>query len=655
MSGKKVVKGIVAPSPLKKKVEKIKLYDAQRAHVEKAKTILEQFIACFDMSVMGAGKTYTTSVIGMEFEYEHMVVFCPSAVEKKWRKMATDYNVPLTVVTSYESLRSKKGSQPTHGLLKRDDSDKKPVFTVTKKFKRMVEEGVLLVCDESQKIKNKSSAMYDAVRALTTHVILSGGASRIMLLSGTPFDKEEQVISMMRLLGFIRSDILKIYNKETNELRLIGAQELIDFCMDIDEGLTSEMVDSYRFTDKNVPEFCYKLFQDVIKPNIAIEMPLPEMRETIDCMDGYYNLPQEDSVALKSAITNLRSAAQFNVKTGKTNYDGKSFGAITKSLIAAEGAKLNTIARLAFFDLEENPNCKVVIGVNYVRSIEELSRVLAFADPLVLHGRIHKDKRFATIQKFQEANSKHRLLITNIRVSASGIDLDDKDGDYPRKVYVVPNYSIQDLQQFTGRFIRADSQSSASIRFVYGRCGVLESSILNALARKNKVMSETLNGQVEAGIRFPGGYDREEEADLKGYPSGIYPTEEAFNVDLDLFRDVIDDEEEEVLEDIESDEEEEKPKKVANGGAGRISPPKAAKASPAKVAKVSPAKAAKAVKGKKVDDEKLERLLVAAFKKNNLGVKKRVEEFEDEEEEEVEEFEEELEEEEEEELEEEDD
>jgi hypothetical protein len=647
MSDKKVIKGVVARTPLKKKFEKIVLSDAQRVLVDKSKEVLSQFIACFNLSIMGSGKTYTTSVTGMELDYENMVVFCPSAVEKKWKQMASDYGVPLTVVTSYESLRSKKGSQPTHGLLKRDDSEKKPVFTVTKKFKRMVEEGVLLVCDESQKIKNKSSAMYDAVRALTTHVILSGGASRIMLLSGTPFDKEEQVISMMRLLGFIRSDILKIYNKETNELRLLGAQELIDFCMDIDEETTSEMVDSYRFTDKNVPTFCYKLFQDVIKPNIAVEMPPPEMRENIDCMDGYYNLPQDDSVALKSAITNLRSAAQFNVKTGKTNYDGKSFGAITKSLIAAEGAKLNTIARLAYFDLEENPKCKVVIGVNYVRSIEELSRVLAFANPLVLHGRIHKDKRFATIQKFQEANSKHRLLITNIRVSSSGIDLDDKNGNFPRKVYVVPNYSIQDLQQFTGRFVRMDTRSSASIRFVYGRCGVLESSILNALARKNKVMSETLNNQVEAGIRFPGGYDREEEADLEGYPSGIYPTEDAFNVDLDLFHDVIDDEEEEVLEDIESEEEEEeKPKKAANGGAGRISPPKAAKASPAKTAKVTPAKAAKTVKGKKVDDEKLEQLLVAAFKKANLGVKKRVEEFEEEEEEEVEEFEDEEEEEE---------
>ena len=114
---------------------------------------------------------------------------------------------------------------------------------------------------------------------------------------------------------------------------------------------------------------------------------------------------------------------------------------------------------------------------------------------------------------FQVSSTEHRLLISNLKVASTGIDLDDKHGDYPRKCYASPNYIISDLHQLTRRFLRMDTKSTAVVRFVYGKCGRRETSILNALARKSTVLKETLPTQVENGVHFPGEYDEEVECD----------------------------------------------------------------------------------------------------------------------------------------------
>jgi hypothetical protein len=134
--------------------------------------------------------------------------------------------------------------------------------------------------------------------------------------------------------------------------------------------------------------------------------------------------------------------------------------------------------------------------------------------PLVLTGSVNKDRRQDLINKFQEPNTKHRVIIAIIKVASTGIDLDDKYGDYPRYAFSSPNYNILDLHQLTRRFVRLDSQSPATFRFFYGSVAKKEMSILNALSRKTDVMKDTLEGQVSENIKFPGEYDDEFEYEI---------------------------------------------------------------------------------------------------------------------------------------------
>lgn len=505
--------------------EKIYLKENQVPHVEKLEAILSSHYCAFDMSMMGAGKTYTTSELSLRLEFEHMVVICPASVESKWRNMV-DYGINLRHVISYDSLRSKKGKQPKHGLLERKDTlilnkkgepEKGVLFTPTKDLIEMINEGLFIVFDEAQKFKNKND-VWHACQAMSTAVLKNGGTSRFILLSGTPFDKEEHAIHMMKMMGFIRAPKLYVYDNEDRVLRLYGAQELIDYCNMIDVDATRSYLKYHPFTKENVKDNCYDMFQKIIKPAITAAMPSPRL--DIDCKNGYYKiLNKEDSDALKAGIASLGYAARFNENTGRTEVTGNSFGAIQLALASIEKSKLNDMARIARQQLESNPKCKVAIFLNFKKdSIYKMADLLSDYNPIIYNGDVQKNKRAELAAKFQEPNTKYRLFLGNVLTCSTGIDLDDKHGDYPRFAFASADYKINDLHQLTRRFVRLDTKSIATFRFFYGQIGRKEMSILNALAKKAKVMEDTLEGQKSEGVQFPGQYSDDVEGETDELP-----------------------------------------------------------------------------------------------------------------------------------------
>jgi hypothetical protein len=495
------------------------LKDYQIPHVERISGILHRSHCAFDMSMMGTGKTYTTSHLGVLCKFTGIIAICPTTVEDRWIGMSR-FGIPILHVISYQSLRSVTGRQPKHGLLERVDTVNNNgtadvFFRVTPKFEELVRMGILLVFDEAQNVKNKSDQA-EACRTLAVYILSQTGSSRFMLLSGSPIDKEEHAINMMQLMGFIRSRRLFVYHKESDRLELRGAQELVSYCNNVDPESTAAVLKETPFLPKNVRHVCYLLFQKVLKPSITSAMPPPPISVSIDCKNGYYLMDEVGSARLVTAIQELHHATRFNESQGTVNLQRENLGAITNALMGVEHPKVPTFVRLARTDLEDNPQCKVGIFVNYKISLNGIAKELAAYNPLILQGSVPKKKRAEIIAKFQASSTEHRLLISNLKVASTGIDLDDKHGDYPRKCYASPNYIISDLHQLTRRFLRMDTKSTAVVRFVYGKCGRRETSILNALARKSTVLKETLPTQVENGILFPGEYDEEVEHEESG-------------------------------------------------------------------------------------------------------------------------------------------
>ena len=98
------------------------LNNEQIPHVNKLGNIFKYSPVAFDMSMMGAGKTYTTSFLAHKLGFKNVVIICPATVEAKWKEMETK-GLKINKVISYQSLRSRKGCKPSHGLLNRIDDE----------------------------------------------------------------------------------------------------------------------------------------------------------------------------------------------------------------------------------------------------------------------------------------------------------------------------------------------------------------------------------------------------------------------------------------------------------------------------------------------------------------------------------------------------
>jgi hypothetical protein len=488
----------------------IELKETQVSHYEKVCNTLQRMYGFIDASVMGAGKTYVSCAIAQKYGFP-LLVICPVGVSDVWRKVTAEYGIPVVDIIGFEKLRSTKNHQPTHGLLERYDPPPNPAhsgapkvsvsFTPTPHYLEWVRSGILLIIDECQKIKNDSD-QNKACTALTSAICDEGSRSRFGLLSGSPIDKEEQCINVMRVMGFIHGKAYD-YDHRTKKYILTGAQRLVNLCGVYDKTTTEELRSKPIKSAGDVTTLCYQLFIQVLKPLMASAMPSPIITATKTAVNGYYNLDDDNAAKLSRAIKALKDATRYNDQTGRVDLRDADFGAITNALMAIEQPKVSILSREAAITLQA-PG-KVVLYVSYTASVNQLAADLQFFSPLVLTGKVAPKKRKETVDRFQN-DPTARLLIANIKVGGVGISLHDTVGDQPRTTFLVPNYSVLDLHQAAYRTYRMGTASNVKIVFVYGNVSVQESGILDALARKTNVLKDFLDQQVEEAVLFPGDY-----------------------------------------------------------------------------------------------------------------------------------------------------
>lgn len=511
-------------------IKPIELFPTQVDHVQRLATILKTNPYALDLSSLGSGKTFTASYIAMmpEYDFKHVVVIAPVSVQTKWKQMEKEYGVPVEVNLSFCGLRSVKLRQPKSGLLRRRDYTTSMVnhytrqaveidkveFFPTQRYSEMVEEGTLLVIDEIQNLKNVS-AQFSACQALIKTVVESPNRkSKVLLLSGSPIDKHEQVVTLYRTLNIMRQDALSMHNIGNRQIEWRGMQDIMEYARAIDRSTTHRIVSRPGF-NFDMRRGCYDLFQQVIKPAISSSMSAPHLTHVIDKRNAFYDIQQPaDIKLLQTGIGSLESACSFNREDGSVNFANTggagAMSAVTRALLQIETAKIQTIARVARAELEGDQSTKVIICVNYTATVGDLKELLKDFNPVILSGAVGLKDRSKVLERFQRPTAEHRVLIGNLGVCSTGIDLDDKHGCFPRFLLVNPNYSSIGLYQLSHRILRLDTKSSSTFHVVYGK-QAHELRILSALSRKGTVMKETTPDQVDAGVIFPGDYPRFEE------------------------------------------------------------------------------------------------------------------------------------------------
>ena len=515
----------------KQRLPSVELLPSQTDHVARLNGILDSFPFALDMSMLGAGKTYTSTFVAMQRGYKHVIVVCPMSVMPKWKMMHSTYNIPIRQILGYQALRSVKFKQPKHGLLHRRDFATGPTlveFTPTSAFLKMVQEGLLLIFDEVQNIKNISS-QFLAAKALIHAITLRQGnllqscrfphrgpssaaapfVSHALMLSASPIDKVEQAIHVFRAVGVMTEDRIAQQNIHTGVLDWRGLAEIQQFCF----ALHNTPVLRNRFD--NLQDIAYRMFQTSFKQYVSSAMPPPNSTKELLKRNAFYNIDKEGAEIVKRGLSSLQTAAQWDGTQIHFVPDATAaqMASVTRSLQIIETGKIQLFARVAQDALSAHARRKVVIAVNFSATVADLQALLKHHNPLLLTGASTEKQRGDILRQFQTPSTEHRLLICNQSVASTGIDLDDKDGRFPRLALVSPNYSTIMSYQLGHRFLRLDTKSDASVHFVFAKYEqrtkqesreIIEVGVLDALSRKSSVMRETAGLAPATSVVFPG-------------------------------------------------------------------------------------------------------------------------------------------------------
>jgi hypothetical protein len=530
--------------------KEIQLMGYQVSHTERLDAILDTCHFALDLSMLGAGKTYTAMEIYKRRGYNRGLIIAPASMVDKWSELTTEYGLSGITVVSFNALGGTKTgtNRSIRHLIRRGDIFGEGVETetnhkATSQLVQYVKEGMMVIIDEIQCIKNKgiakTSACKEIIRVILDEYKKTQGVtkSRTLLISGSPIDNYTQVEQFFKTIGVMKSIQFERFNigaysrarrygdqtgmDEAGNIET-GLAEIHDFCVKYDRDSAFDVKQSYYSLSvcgqKSTPILkCYDYFMTIVKLYLSSSMTVSGNNCRVSKYNGMYPLKYgtKDNYCLE--IKNLMEQGEDKVLQGlrKTSMDDgvpmdslQSLQLIQRGLNMIETSKIPLFVKIVRDALSKNPSCKVVVAFNYTLSISDLERELSDFGVIILDGSVSAKKRQTLLREFQEPNLNVRVLVGNTKVISTGIDLDDKDGAFPRVCFVSPSYHTIDLYQLSYRFLRSTAtQSDSQMYLVYTATGE-EQHLIHSLTKKGGIMKMVTQEQSDlAGITFPCDYE----------------------------------------------------------------------------------------------------------------------------------------------------
>ena len=486
------------------------LYSEQLEHFNRLSETLERYSFAVDASEPGTGKTHVAAALAVKYK-RPILVIGPNSARLTWERAINDYKLKTTQFgfVNYErfrpNIRSKK-----HEFFTKIENDE---FVLTDSIKKIIHSECIIIFDEAQALKNRYSLNFSAAKMVMNEVRSS--KSWVMFLSGSLIDKETQPINFLYLLNIISNPWL--YTNVYGNIDLSGLAELHSWVRG------SRLVEEFRncsFTfapnPKIAKKYIYDIFVNFIKPEIISIMPRVIRRDSegndlaqLNVKNGFYRLDRRERLLYEEVISKTNKILFETTEGG--SLDGGlnvNLSSVVRRLIEIQKIKVKSLIRVVKEDLNEK--YKVIIYSNYEEVITELKIALAEHNPIVLTGKIKTTERDILISKFEEDNGNYRLLIANTTLGSKSLNLHDKTGNHPRRMYIMPSYFINDLHQAVFRTYRVGTVGVAYVRFFYGLTDSNETEVklLEAIIRSGRVMADIMK---EQKVPFPSDYENEYE------------------------------------------------------------------------------------------------------------------------------------------------
>lgn len=325
---------------------------------------------------MGLGKTMqaitTVRLLIRRGELDQVLLICPKPLVTNWVREFKLWapEIPVSVIEGNQAQRQFHWSQrntpvkiANYELVTRDQ----PGESIDDlKFD-------LVILDEAQRIKNKSSATSHAVRAIKR--------DRSWALTGTPV--ENGISDIVGIFEFLSKGLITDGMTPRNVQREVSDHIL------------------RRTKDQVMEDMPPRLFRDA---NIDLT---PEQRDRYDRAesDGVIALNNMvDSITIQHVfelVLRLKQICNFDPVTGAS-------------------AKLERL--VADLDEVAASNQKAIVFSQWVNTLEQIGAKIPEFNPLYYHGRIPSSQRDDVLKRFKE-DPKHKVILMSYGAGSVGLNL----------------------------------------------------------------------------------------------------------------------------------------------------------------------------------------------------------------------------------------
>jgi|GEM_PF-285937 len=428
---------------------------------------------------MGLGKTFSIIALYTELflnsEIDFILVISPNSLVRNWKKEFDTWYPENEIVESVKSKAKQDNLLQNFcykGLIINYESFR--VERIYKQiFKILENKKVLLVLDESQRIKNPSSKTFKSIKKLSKKV------KRTYLLSGTP---------VTRNISDLWSQIYML-----DQGKSLGAnyQEWLKSSANVSRRYNKAIIHS--FSKEATENIIYFLNAFLLKRTKDQVLSLPEkIYSTIDLeMKGdQLNRYEELCSDLRIRITKMNGREYHkNISSILEEYlravQIASNPRLIDPLFKEDSVKFKQLDSLIDEIVIYNKS-KVIIWTSFRKNVEELLERYSKYKPLSIIGNQTTDQRGEIVAKFQN-ETENKVLIAI--PSAGGVGLTLTAANY--SIYLDKTWNAEHWMQSVDRIHRIGQTGTVNI-ISLNACKI-DLLICKNIEKKSKLLERALN------------------------------------------------------------------------------------------------------------------------------------------------------------------
>lgn len=433
----------------------------QLDNIKKTVNILSNSRTCFDVSMMGKGKTSCAIESARRLGYKIWVI-CPKNLLDTWKEEAKKLKYyGIIEVINYDSIVAMNTN--TGGPFFEGDIQSEYKVSSRTKSNLVKNSGkVLVICDEFHKLKNYTTKVSQVMYTIVDYAKFKNSGTKFLFLGGTPGEFQTNSFSFLRLIGTTteRTPSERALNETIESVRkTFGNTELV------------ELLDSYA--SNTIParvKIFHRIFTLLYCKFLITEISGENLFDQGCVYDYYVPLAGDELNTYKDAVSSFNEAL---LVLGQ-HHQQQIFAA----MVELESSKIQAMIRTGLHILKTIPNSKIVFFPSYVETglkviFETLKDMVNKGEleencfPLLFSGSIKPDEKISNVKEFQKPNLDNRIIIVTTESGGAGLNLGDTDGEFPR--YVIhsgcSNKYIS-IKQSLFRTIRASSKSYSYVLMV---------------------------------------------------------------------------------------------------------------------------------------------------------------------------------------------